>query len=858
MIPIQISIENFMCYKERVADLNLGEVHVACLSGKNGHGKTALLDAITWVLWGKSRSRTQDELLHQGQDSMQVILDFSAQNQEYRATRIHTKGKGSSSGKTELNLEILSGKSAISIMGNTIRDTEQKIIQLLNLDYETFINTSYLKQGDADHFTKSKPTERKQILAEVLDLSYYEYLENISKERSKEFKDKVSNNKAILDAKLLDVPNKSFIEEKVLLTEHEIAKITPEEEKLTIYYSNLLSQKETANRVKDEHSRITISIKNSKSELNDLEVQQAKLTSEISELDKLIKRSGEITDEKSKLDNIKTILDKYDNDLILLKDHEKEILMLEQSINFEEQKILQNLNNSKTILEKELNPAVLEIEKLSVGISDINKNISHNDKELESLQSEIKELEPISHRIKELELENVSLESDMAETRKRFDILTKVDATCPICEQKLDINSKEILTAKLEESGLTSKQLYIKNKQELSKLQSQSDKSNLKINEKTKILNDLKKELDSKLIESNIRLENYTELIKKIPDIEREITDLTISIENKEFRTSERTKISSIKNMISALSYDGNEHAQMKNEYIKLQKYENLYHQLQEAKQRTEFLNILIDENKNNSLKRESDISIWESDLKKIEYTLEDVGTIDSNIDKTNKELESVRKNLQILISEKSILNNQIDTLKRTEKDIEDLETKIASDSTEIEIYDELAAAFGRNGIQALLIERAVPQIQNTANELLSKLTHHRMAIKLTFQKGRIDRLTGMHSEELDISISDEIGTRNYETFSGGETFRIDFAIRIALSKLLASRSGAPLPILFIDEGFGSQDTEGQEKLIEAIQSIQNEFEKIIVITHIDQMKENFDQRIEVIKTNEGSKIQIL
>ena len=196
--------------------------------------------------------------------------------------------------------------------------------------------------------------------------------------------------------------------------------------------------------------------------------------------------------------------------------------------------------------------------------------------------------------------------------------------------------------------------------------------------------------------------------------------------------------------------------------------------------------------------------------------------------------------------------------MKKTEKDIEDLETKIVSDSKEIEIYDELSAAFGRNGIQALLIERAVPQIQNTANELLSKLTHHRMAIKLTFQKGRIDRLTGMHSEELDISISDEIGTRNYETFSGGETFRIDFAIRIALSKLLASRSGAPLPILFIDEGFGSQDTEGQEKLIEAIQSIQNEFEKIIVITHIDQMKENFDQRIEVVKTNEGSKIQIL
>ena len=111
----------------------------------------------------------------------------------------------------------------------------------------------------------------------------------------------------------------------------------------------------------------------------------------------------------------------------------------------------------------------------------------------------------------------------------------------------------------------------------------------------------------------------------------------------------------------------------------------------------------------------------------------------------------------------------------------------------------------------------------------------------------------GLPSEELDVKISDEMGTRSYETFSGGEAFRINLALRIALSKLLARRAGAPLPILFIDEGFGSQDSSGQERLKEALQSIHTEFQKIIVITHIEQIKDSFPTRIEVSKEGLGS-----
>ena len=225
--------------------------------------------------------------------------------------------------------------------------------------------------------------------------------------------------------------------------------------------------------------------------------------------------------------------------------------------------------------------------------------------------------------------------------------------------------------------------------------------------------------------------------------------------------------------------------------------------------------------------------------------------------EEVSQNLQYKRSELQTSLSKRDILKDRLLTIEKTEAEVVKLRNRITSCRQEKDSYDELTAAFGRNGIQAFMIERAVPQIQEIANELLSKLTDNRMAIKLELRDGRLDRLTGVPSEELDIRVSDEVGTRSYETFSGGEAFRIDFTLRIALSKLLASRSGAPLPILFIDEGFGSQDSKGQERLTEAIQSVQTEFEKIIVITHVEQMKESFEEQIEVFKTDEGATFRI-
>jgi len=169
-------------------------------------------------------------------------------------------------------------------------------------------------------------------------------------------------------------------------------------------------------------------------------------------------------------------------------------------------------------------------------------------------------------------------------------------------------------------------------------------------------------------------------------------------------------------------------------------------------------------------------------------------------------------------------------------------------------IYDELRLAFGKKGLQAMIIESAMPEIEDEANRLLARMTDGRMHVRFETQR---ETLKGDTVETLAIKISDELGTRSYELYSGGESFRVNFAIRIALSKLLARRAGARLQTLVIDEGFGTQDAQGREQLVEAINSIREDFERILVITHIEELKDAFPVRIDVFKTPQGSQVAI-
>jgi exonuclease SbcC len=179
----------------------------------------------------------------------------------------------------------------------------------------------------------------------------------------------------------------------------------------------------------------------------------------------------------------------------------------------------------------------------------------------------------------------------------------------------------------------------------------------------------------------------------------------------------------------------------------------------------------------------------------------------------------------------------------------------LASIGLEIVDFAEIVKALGKDGLQALLIEQALPEIEQEANILLAQLTDNQTQIYIESLR---DLKKGGSKETLDIKISDAIGLRPYEMFSGGEAFRIDFALRIAISKLLARRAGTALQTLIIDEGFGSQDDDGLQLIMDSILKIQDNFAKVIIVSHLPSMKEQFPVQFLVEKKASGSVVTVI
>ncbi len=144
MIPKRLSLSGFTSYRKTV-ELDFTKFNLACISGPNGGaGKSSILDAITYALYGKAR-KSDDALINSASDKAESMLDFEYEGQTYRVNRSITRGKGSS-----LDFYILNPPQATddsqrwkTLTERTIRETDAKIERTLRLDYETFINASF-------------------------------------------------------------------------------------------------------------------------------------------------------------------------------------------------------------------------------------------------------------------------------------------------------------------------------------------------------------------------------------------------------------------------------------------------------------------------------------------------------------------------------------------------------------------------------------------------------------------------------------------------------------------------------------------------------------------------------------------
>jgi exonuclease SbcC len=696
MIPITLALHNFMPYRDP-APLDFSGIHVACLAGDNGAGKSALLDAMTWALWGKARARRDDELIHQGQTEMSVEFTFALAGNTYRVVR---QRKAGSRGAGALDLQIQTPEGSFRTLAEpTMRETQNKITGLLKLDYDTFINSSFLLQNRADEFTIKTPAERKQVLSDILGLEQWEVYEERAKERVQQIATDIERIKTELDR-----------------IDEELAQRPRYEAELLSARAAVIALGDRLRQAEEAWQRI----QSDQRDAGHLDAQLAELATRVAQAER------ELSAVESDWSDAMTRAD-------------------------------------ADALRAQLAAVQAELQKLDA-------------RESARDQARVRK-QALAEEAASLRGRNEQLGPETGPIKERVATLEKATLPqCPTCGQTLSEKDRKRLVAQLNAEVEARRNQYRAN---AARLRAIADES-------------AQVEQDLNAADADLRLR---------PALQKREAEWLAAVAGAQEAQAAVQRLAQRRDQWQAtLSADRARQAEL-------------------SKQ-----------------------------LNGLRAGLGDAVRVQAELERARAEERAARD--RVVRAEQQIAS--CDALAEQRKARLARRQQLADEKG---LYEDLRVAFGKKGVPAMIIEAAIPEIEDEANTLLSRITAGRMHVRFDTLR---ETVKGEAVETLDIKIADELGTRPYENFSGGEQFRVNFAIRIALSKLLARRAGAQLQTLVMDEGFGQLDASGRERLVEVINAIQHDFSRILVITHVEELRDAFPARIEVTKTPQGSQLNIV
>ncbi|MEW6614001.1 MAG: SMC family ATPase [Thermodesulfobacteriota bacterium] len=745
MIVEELRLDNFLSYKE--LSLNFELVDAVIITGENGSGKSSLIDAFLWALYGRARSSSIDDFVKLGSDGATVELQFSLNGDRYRVIR--KRSLKTAKGKSELGFAVMNGDEWKSL-GGSLTETQEAIERVLRMDYETLISSTVLRQGESGLFTKAPPNRRKQILSKILNLERYGELEKLARRDADALKGK-----------------EETIRLEVGKSQEVLATRVDTEKELRDRREHLASMNELIQSKEKEGDDLAGDIKALELEIQDLVSKKQKrslLSNEVKELS--VKRSGIL----AKIERFKKVLDK-ENDVRMAAEEEKNRL-----------KDMESHESNLTVLEDrhgELENEYKEIEMAKLQLSKLESQVKMDEVDHANMVANARrDVERANRDVARLGEVPCSENAEYQKACKFIKDAFEVKAALPVLEMRL---------RKLEDPAWKPP-----SKEALDKLKDKTKDYDWQGKEievsKTTIL-----AMKGRIATAREGLTKIREIVGMMPEIELAVEELPL-LENEKKQVD--TKMQTSEKELVALDQE-------------ISRYSDKVLTIENAKDR----------------------------LKNIHAEVEGFSR---HRDTTNQDIGR--------------LEHVLATMEELKKSIEKLESEVVGIRDQRRVSEALEEAFRM--IPVLIVENAIPFIEDEANEVLGKISSSGMQVRMETQRAlkTSDRL----AETLDIVIQDNDGERKYEMYSGGESFRVDIALRIGLSKLLAHRAGACLEILIIDEGWGVLDNVGIEQLKECLVGLSGEFKKILVISHIDLVKDMFPNRIEVTKGINGSEARFL
>lgn len=857
MIPLRLKLSGFLSYHDPV-EIDFTSFELACISGQNGAGKSSLLDAFTWALFGEARRRGE-ELIHTASNAAEVALTFAYEENTYRVRRILGRGKS-----TLLEFQIQDAESWRPLTEATTRATQARIESILRLDYDTFVNASFFLQGKADQFTQQKASERKRILGSILGLELWETYKTRAAERRKLVEAELNT----LDGRLAEINaeinQESARKQRLKDLEGQLKQL----ESLRAAKEAALKQAETMRILLGEQrkqvERLGSALERSRRERDSLTSRLAAREAESAAQAALVNRAAEIESRYRAWEAARADLAKWEVIAGQFREAEKRRQPFLDAINAERAR----LEQERQLLRNQLS----EISEQKMLIVNLKPQIELAQKALLDAETRVArrteidiKLREARERFIELDGENKRLKLEMDELKTRLDQVSEIEGageqsrtTCPLCGQPLTGAQRASLLEQLRAEGKQKGDRWRANKNIMETL--------------TAEIKELEAQLKSLADAENERVKWTAQLSSLGERLEtarqaaaawesggaKRLAEVESLLNGESFGLEARSNLSKIESELSAMGYDLAAHDAARLAEQEGRVAEKEWLDLEKARAALEPLEREIGELRPQIENLESEIKNQEGEYAVAVAALQEAEAQVPDLEAVEREFFDLKEQENALNQQVGMARQMVAVLESRRAQKKQVEAEREQRALEIARYKTLERAFGKDGVPALLIEQALPQIEETANELLDRLSNGAMSVRFVTQAGYKDKKREDLKETLDIQISDGAGTRDYEMFSGGEAFRVNFAIRLALSEVLARRTGARLQTLFIDEGFGSQDALGRQRLLEAINTVRRDFAKILIITHLDELKDAFPNRIEVEKTPRGSSVRVV